>query len=331
MDLPKITDLDVSGKKVLVRADLDIDIGENYRLEALLPTLKYLSSKSSKIILLGHRGRPEGKVVEELKMKPVEDELRKIAPGIEFEVLENLRFDSRELSADLEYAKSLASLADIYVNESFAESHRNAASIILLPKLLPHAAGFRFAEEVENLSKVFDNPERPVLFIVGGSKKDKIDYIKNLEDLSDKILVGGRLPEYYGDRALESVRNKNGQDKLVIANLVQDKEDITLNSIEIFEGEIKKAKTIVLAGPMGRYEEAGHGQGTERIFKAVSSSSAFKIVGGGDSLLILSIYDLVDKFDWVSVGGGAMLEFLSKKTLPGIEALTHSQEKHINS
>ena len=237
------------------------------------------------------------------------------------DVKENLRFDKREMEDDGSFAKELASLGDVYVNASFAESHRNAASIVGIPKLLPHAAGSRFEKEIENLSKVFDSPNRPVLFIVGGSKKDKLDYIKNLEPLLDKILVGGRLPEYYGDRALESVRNRKEGDKLVIANLIQDKEDITLNSIEVFEEEIKKAKTIILAGPMGRYEEEGHGQGTERIFKAVSSSSAFKIVGGGDSLLILSIYNLEDKFDWVSVGGGAMLEFLTKKTLPGIEAL----------
>lgn len=321
INLPKVTDLDVSNKKVLVRADLDIDLTETYRLEALLPTLKYLSSKSSKIILIGHRGRPEGKVVEELKMKPVEDELRKIAVGIEFEILENLRFDPGEEENDSEYAKKLASLGDCYVNEAFASSHRDSASITSLPKLLPHAAGFRFIEEVNNLSKVFDNPKRPVLFVVGGSKKDKLDYIEGLKAIADKILVGGRLPEYYGDKALESVRVAGEEDKLIIANLIMDKEDITIHSIEKFEEEIKKAGTIVLAGPMGKYEDTGHRQGTERIFNAVADSSAFKITGGGDSLAVLSIYNLKDKFDWVSVGGGAMLEFLAKKTLPGIRSL----------
>jgi len=319
---PKLNDLDVSNKKVLLRADLDIDIGENYRLEALLPTLKYLSSKSAKIIIIGHRGRPQGKIVDELKMKPVEEELRKIATGIEFEILENLRFDSREEANNLEYAKKLASLGDCYVNESFANSHRDAASITTLPTLLPHAAGIRFVEEVNNLSKVFDNPKRPVLFVVGGSKKDKLGYIEALKKIADKILVGGRLPEYYGDRALESVR-MGGEDKLVIANLIMDKEDITIHSIEKFEEEIKKAGTIVLAGPMGKYEDGGHRQGTERVFKAVSDSNSFRVVGGGDSLSILSIYNLKNKFDWVSVGGGAMLEFLAKRTLPGIEALLH--------
>lgn len=320
IDLPKITDLDVINKKVLVRADLDIDLTETYRLEVLLPTLKYLSSKSSKIIIIGHRGRPEGKIIEELKMKPVEESLRKIAVGIDFEVLENLRFDLGEEESSLDYAKKLASLGDIYVNESFATSHRNSTSITVLPTLLPHAAGIRFVEEVDNLSKVLDSPRKPVLFIVGGSKKDKLDYIEALKGVADKILVGGRLPEYYGDKALESVRI-TVNDKLVIANLIMDKEDITIHSIEKFEGEIAKAGTIILAGPMGRYEDEGHRQGTERIFKAVTNSKAFKIVGGGDSLSVLSIFNLKDKFDWVSVGGGAMLEFLANKTLSGIKAL----------
>lgn len=321
MQLPSVKDIDVSGKRVIVRADLDIDLGENYRLEAIIPTLEYLSSKASKIIIIGHLGRPNGKVVDELKIDPVAKELKKLCPNIELEVLENLRFDPGEESNDLEFAKKLAAKADVYINEAFATSHRDSASITTLPKILPHAAGLRFIEEVKNLSSVFENPQRPLLFVVGGSKDDKKEYISNLESLADKILVGGRLPEYYGDLALESVREVKADSKVIIANLNQDKEDITLNSIDRFEKEIEKAKTIVLAGPLGRYEDEGHRQGTERIFNKIASSNAFKIVGGGDSLSVLSIYSLRDKFDWVSVGGGAMLEFLSKRTLPGIEAI----------
>lgn len=320
-ELPKITDIDVAGKRVIVRADLDIDIGENYRLEAILPTFKYLSSKSAKIIVIGHLGRPEGKTVEELRIAPVAEALKKVAQGIEIEVLENLRFNPGEEANDINFAKELSGYGDVFINEAFASSHRNSASITTLPKLLPHAAGMRFIKEVENLSKVFDNPVRPVVFVIGGSKDDKKDYIKNLEAFADKILIGGRLPEYYGDQALESVRNISSESKIVMANLNQDKEDITLNSIERFEKEIEKAGTIILAGPMGRYEDGGHRQGTERVFKKVADSSAFKIVGGGDSLSVLSMYSLKDNFNWVSVGGGAMLEFLSKKTLPGIDAL----------
>lgn len=329
MDLPKLTDLDVSGKRVLLRLDLDTDNFSltDHRVQSSVETLDYLKNKNAKIIILAHRGRPDGVQDENLSLRPFQPIFDKWGATVE----ENLRFDPGEEANDPEFAKKLierlgsvypggASFA--YVNESFATSHRESASIVGLPKLLPHAVGFRFAKEVENLSKVFENPIRPLLFVIGGSKKDKPEYIKSLETLSDKILVGGRLPEYYGDLALESVRNKNENDKLIIANLVQDKEDITLNSVEVFEKEISKAKMIVLAGPMGKYEVEGHGQGTERIFKAVANSNAFKIVGGGDSLVVITKYAIEDKFNWVSVGGGAMLEFLAKKTLPGIEALT---------
>ena len=229
---------------------------------------------------------------------------------------ENLRFDSGEETNDPEFTRRLAEKGDVYINEAFGNSHRQHASIVGLPKLLPHAAGFRFVEEVNNLSKVFDNPKRPVLFIVGGSKKDKLDYIENLKFIADKILVGGRLPDY-----LRDTRYSILDTKIIVANLLPDKEDMTINSIEKFEEEIGKSGTIVLAGPMGKYEDKGHRQGTERIFKAVANSNAFKITGGGDSRSVISIYNLKNKFDWVSVGGGAMLEFLAKRTLPGIEAL----------
>lgn len=319
VNLPKITDFDLDKKRVVVRADLDVPGQEKYRLEAIVPTLKYLSGKNCKITVIGHLGRPDGRKVEELKIAPVAGLLKQVAPGIEFEVWENLRFDPGEEKDSPEFARELADLGDFYVNEAFATSHRVAASITGLPKLLPHAVGFRFEKEVENLSKVFENPKRPVVLVVGGSKKDKLEYIKNLEESADKVLIGGRLPDYMGDDALESVCTQEG--KLIIGNLIMDKEDITLNTIEKFEAEIEKAGTIVLAGPMGRYETEGHSQGTERIFRAVSFSKAFKITGGGDSLVVIRNLNLTEKFDWVSVGGGAMLEFLAKKTLPGIEAM----------
>jgi phosphoglycerate kinase len=132
-------------------------------------------------------------------------------------------------------------------------------------------------------------------------------------------LVGGRLPDLLGDRGLESVRSQNG--KVIVGNLIMDKEDITIHTIERFEEEVGKAAMVVVSGPLGRYEDEGHRQGTERVFEAVVTSNAFKIAGGGDTEAALSLLNLQNKFDWLSVGGGAMLEFLSKKTLPGIEAL----------
>lgn len=319
INLPKLTDLDVTNRKVLVRADLDVSEGENYRLEAIIPTLDFLKEEGAEIIVVGHRGRPNGVFSSSLSTR----ELQPFFDRWDAKVKENLRFDPGEETNDLEYAKKLASLGDVYVNEAFASSHRDSASITALPKLLPHAAGFRFTLEVENLSKVFNDPKKPVLFVVGGSKKDKLDYIQSLEGIADKILIGGRLPEYYGDEALTSVKLRTENEKLIIGNLTQDKEDITLNTVEVFEKEIAKAGTVVLAGPMGKYEDEGHRQGTERIFKAVANSKAFKVVGGGDSIKVINSLSLSTSFDWVSVGGGAMLEFLAKRTLPGIEALLH--------
>lgn len=317
INLPKISDLIVEWKRVIVRADLDVEttgFEKDLRIQRLIPTLDFLKDHKAEIVLIGHRGRPEGKIDENLSLRPFQPFFDKWDAIVE----ENLRFDRGEEENNPEFAKRLASLGDCYVNEAFANSHREHASIVGLPKLLPHAAGFRFAREVENLSKVLENPARPLVFIVGGSKKDKLDYIDDLKGLADKILVGGRLPEY-----LQGTGYSISDTKIVIANLSPDKEDITLNSIERFEEEIEKAGTIVLAGPMGRYEDDGHRQGTERIFKAVAESSAFKVAGGGDTEEAIMILDLSNGFDWVSLGGGAMLEYLVNGTLPGIEALSH--------
>ena len=311
MTLPSVQDQEVSGKRVLVRADLDVPEKANSRLEALLPTLRLLSQKGAEIIIIGHRGRPEGKVVEELKLASIEERLRKIVGEVDFKVLENLRFDPGEEANNPEYAKALSQNGDCYVNEAFANSHRAHASIVTLPKLLPHSAGLRFVKEVENLSRVLESPKKPTVAIVSGIKQDKVEMAKALSQKVDKVLVGDNT---------DSIRMQNGE-KLMIANLIMDKEDITLNSIDRFKEEITKAGTIILAGVLGKYEDAGHIQGTKEIFQAVASSSAYKIAGGGDTEAALTLFGLTDRFDWVSVGGGAMLEFLTKGTLPGIEAL----------
>jgi phosphoglycerate kinase len=317
MLLPTLQSLDITpGKRVMVRADLDVDTtksDEIFRLKTLIPTLQYLADKQAKIVIIGHFSRPEGKVVESMRLVPVEQKLREMAPNINFTMLENLRFDPGEESNDPVFAQKLAAQADFYVNESFATSHRAHASIVGLPKLLPHAAGLRFVEEVANIGKVLENPEKPVIAIISGIKKDKLDYVEEFKKFCDQILIGGRLPEFLGE--------DYQSDKVIVAKLVQDKEDITLNSIDLFKTEIAKAGTIILAGACGKYEDPGHLQGTKEVFEAVANSSAYKIVGGGDSLCVIGMFNFFDKFNWVSVGGGAMLEFLAKGTLPGIEAL----------
>ena len=317
MDLPFLTGLDVSEKRVLLRLDLDTAHDpSDLRIKSSFETLDFLKEKgASEITILAHKGRPDGKVVEELSLTPFQPIFDKWGAKIH----ENLRFDRREENNDSEFAKELAGLGDVYINEAFASSHREHASIVGIPKILPHALGFRFQKEVENLSKVFDNPQRPLIFIISGLKQDKLDYVKSFENIADKILIGGRLPELMGDKALESIRTQSG--KVLIGNLVMDKEDITLNTIERFEKELGGAGTIVVSGPLGKFEDEGHRQGTEKVLYAVTNTSAFKIAGGGDTEAAISTFNLSSKFDWISVGGGAMLEFLSKKTLPGIEAM----------
>ena len=319
MNLPKLTDLDAAGKRVLLRLDLDTNPDPyDLRIKASEETLNYLKEKNCQIVILGHKGRPGGKVDESLSLKPFQTIFDKWGA----EVKENLRFNPGEEANDEAFAKEIASWGDIYVNEAFASSHREHASIVGLPKLLPHAAGFRFVKEVENLSQVFDEPKHPVVFLLSGVKEDKLSYLEGIKKVADKVLIGGRLPDFLGDEKLVSVRSRPENEQVVVGNLTMDKEDITLNTIDRFIEEIKEAETIVVSGPLGKYEDEGHRQGTEQVFKAVASSSAFKVAGGGDTEAALAILNLSSSFDWISVGGGAMLEFLTKKTLPGIKALT---------
>lgn len=344
MNLPQLKDAELAGKRVLLRADLDVDIGnkdDNYRLNSLVPTIRLLAEKKAITIIIGHKGRPEGKASGELSLEPVCKALSRLSgvtidfifdilgeetktktQNLEngaFVMLENLRFDSREETNDDTFVKELSSLAEIYVNEAFSASHREHASIVGIPKEIPHYVGLRFSEEIENLSKLLISPQKPVVSILGGFKEDKLKYVDGLKEFSDKVLIGGRLPDYLGD--LGSIRSILSTEKVVTGNLIMDKEDLSIHTIERFEEEIKKAKTILLAGPMGKFEEEGHRQGTDRVYRAITESDGLKIAGGGDTIKAFEVLGLTDKFDYISVGGGAMLEYLTKKTLPGIEAL----------
>ena len=319
MNLPKPTDLDISGKKVILRLDLDTNPDPNdLRIKASGQTLDYLKENgASKIVIIGHKGRPEGKSSEALSLKPFEPIFAEWGAVVK----ENLRFGPGEEANDEIFAREIASWGDVYINEAFAGSHRNHASIVGVPKFLPHAAGFHFVSEIEHLEHALENPKRPLVFLISGVKEDKLLYIKEFEKFADKVLVGGRLPDYLGDEKLVSVRSRGESDKLIIGNLIMDKEDITIHTIERFVDEVSMAGTIIVSGPLGRFEDEGHRQGTESVFKAISRSSAYKIAGGGDTETAINLFGLQNTFDWISVGGGAMLEFLSKKTLPGIEAL----------
>lgn len=335
MKIPSVKEFNINNKRVLLRLDLDVD--KDYsRIEAAKETFEILKSNNCRIIAIGHYGRPDGKTNEKYSLKRLAPVIEKIS-GMQTEfceetvgekakravenlkpgcmlLLENLRFDSGEENNDPEFVRKLASLGDFYVNESFAVSHRSHASFVGLPNILPHAAGMRLVKEVEVLSGILENPERPVIAVISGVKEDKIERIASILEKVDKILVAGRLPLYYGE-------NNPNPEKMVMANLIPDTEDITLHSIEKFKEEISKAKTIILAGVPGKYEDEGHRQGTKEVFTAIANSSAFKVAGGGDAEAAITLLGLNDKFDWISVGGGAALEFLAKGTLPGIEAL----------
>lgn len=339
MDLPKPSDInELKGKRVIVRMDLDVD--EDYtRLEFAEETLDFLVKGMARLMIIGHKGRPEAERLPELSLEPLADVLAGVVgekvnfihdvTGYEVEkrvttlgegeilLLENLRFEPGEEKNDEVFSKNLAKLGEVYINEAFAVSHRPHASIVGIPKFLPHFAGFRFVKEIENLNKVLISPQKPVVLVIGGIKEDKVEYIKKFTKIADKILVGGRLPVLFGD-------DNPDPDKVIMAQLIPDKEDITLNTVERFKEEIAKAGTLVVAGVQGKYEDEGHRQGSLEVFNAVANSSAFKIAGGGDAEAAITEFGLNDRFDWISVGGGAMLEFLSKGSLPGIEALKSS-------
>ncbi len=332
MKLPDLRDFDLTGKKVLLRTDYDVplrstqgklEVGDDTRIQDSLPTINLLLSKKAKIIILAHLGRPEGKVVSDLSLKPVARKLQELLPqvGVKFQgdegeiiLLENLRFDQGEenpsTSSGQEFTKKLASLGDFFVNDAFACSHREHASIVGLPRLLPHAAGLDLLEEVGTLSKILENPKRPVVVILGGAKEDKLETVGGLATWADYILVGGKLPQF-----------QISNEKIIIGTLSESGKDITLETIEKFTEIIKNAKTIVWSGPMGQYEKEKWAMGTKIIGEAVTDSSAFKIIGGGDTEAALTKFGLVDKIDYVSSGGGAMLEFLANGDLPGLKAL----------
>lgn len=298
----------LAGKKVLIRGDVDVPLSpfDDTRLRAIKPTIDYLLGLNCEVILCGHLGRPNG-VDPSLSTKPIQEYFPKI------KVLENLRFDPREETNEESLAKELAALAEVYVNEAFAACERNHASIVGVPKYLPHFAGFRLAKEIEVLNNLLNNSARPMLAIIGGAKLEtKLPVISQMAQVADAVIVGGKLlQEFSGDVP-----------RILSLSLTPDTKDVTLDSISKIESHISNAKTIVWNGPMGFIENYTYQVGTRRIAELVAASSAYKVVGGGDTIAFVSKLGLLDKFDWVSTGGGSMLKFLAGEKLPGIEALT---------
>lgn len=331
MNLPTLSNFDPKNLSVIVRADLD---GQS-RLKFLTPLLvNLIESEATKIIIIGHAGRPNGPDPEfsfEPLTKHFSDSLHvsveflKDIPDVinnsaKLILIENLRFHALEEANDTAFAAKLANLADLYINEAFAVSHREHASVVALPKAMvtlgkKAAFGPHFVSEIENLDKALVAPAKPVITFLSGVKKDKLDYLEGFITISDQVAIAGRLPEYLD----ENYQNP----KVIVGKLMPDKEDITINSIEKFEELVKSAGTIIVSGPLGKFEEPGHRLSTERVFQAiVANKKAFKLAGGGDTSKALTELNLSESFNWISTGGGAMLHYLTHHSLPAIEALS---------
>lgn len=376
---------DLKGKRVLVRVDFNVPLGDDgvvdeneaWRIKAALPTINYLLERDAKIILMSHLGRPEGQVVEEMRLGPVQDRLSEmleisvlrtpdciggmveqaVAQMNEGEILllENLRFHKEEEENDEEFAKKLAVLGDIYVNEAFSCSHRAHASVEAITRLLPSYAGLGLMREIETLSKVIRDPKRPATIIMGGLKAEtKLPVINFLKDKFDNILIGGVIANFLleasGVDIGKSVKDKLdaseakkidlGNPKIKIpVDAVTDnpgKREVTFatdavgdfrildlgeETLEAYKKIIDASGTVVWNGTVGMFEDEAYAHGTREIGRAMADTGAETIIGGGDTILALTNFGCIDKMKHVSTGGGAMLEFLSGERLPGIEAL----------
>ena len=321
-----------SGKKVLLRFDGDVPVGgqgnravvlDDYRLQALLPTLHFLQDRGvAQIILLAHRGRPHGRPDAQLSLRPVADWLHQELgqchflswtekPGREFlQLYENIRFQPEEEKNDRQFAQSLAKLADVLVNDAFASSHRREASIVGLPQFLPTFLGLRFEAEVRTLTWLRRQAKRPRVFLLGGKKADKLEYLDFLAGWADQVLLGGALPTLLKRPVPENV---------LVAELTDNDQDIAPTSRQLFAKKIKAAATFLWAGPVGAYEKEENQAGMAAIIAGLRQSQGFKVAAGGDTHQALLLLGATHDFNFISVGGGAFLQFLRDQTLPGME------------
>lgn len=329
-----LKEVSLVGKTVIVRADFDVpllpngQIEEFLRIEKSLATLKYVLANAEALVIISHLGRPEGRD-EKFSLKValpfLEEHLQtKIAFQKQLEekvtgkvvLLENLRFWEGEEKNDSAFAEKLASLGNFYVNECFSVAHRTHASVATLPTLLASCAGFELFREVAELEKIFKNPLHPLIAIIGGAKLEtKLPAITNMAKVADKVLVGGKL--------MFEIDKNNLPNNVVVAVDSHDKKDIGEETIKLFGEDITTAKMIVWNGPMGLFEEEKYEWGTRELAKLIASSSGYSIVGGGDTVAALDKEKILDQIDFISVGGGAMLEFFEGKKLPALVALKY--------
>jgi len=393
-----VSDLEVKGKRVLVRVDFNVPldkksgaIRDDTRIRASLPTIQHLVSKGARVVLMSHLGRPDGKVVPAMSLAPCAQRLSEllkkpvamakdcIGPEVEAQaealqdgdilLLENLRYHPEEEANEAGFAKQLASLGELYVNDAFGTAHRAHASTEGVTRFLsPCAAGLLMLKEMEYLGKALESPERPFVAILGGAKiSGKIDVIENLLDKVDVLLIGGGMMyTFYKAKGFEVGKSLLEAEKVELARSVMEEAkekgrrfvlpvdvlvsdsleptaqtkvvaataipedwygvDIGPESIKAFSVEIQKAKTVVWNGPLGIFETEAFAQGTLAIAQALAEATqkdVTTIVGGGDSAAAVAQAGLEDQVSHVSTGGGASLEFLEGKTLPGVAALTN--------
>lgn len=386
--------MDVKGKKVLVRVDYNVpmdsegEITDDIRIRSSLPTVEYLLENGAAVILMSHLGRPKGEPKKEFSMLPVanklsqllkkevvfadddrvvSDKVMEMAKELnsgEVMLLQNTRFRKEEEKNEDSFAKELASLAELYVNDAFGTSHRAHASNVGVSKYLPSALGYLVEKEVSIMGKALDDPERPFVAILGGAKvSDKIGVIENLLSKVNAIIIGGGMAfTFLKAKGYEVGTSLLEEDKVQLAKDLMEKAkengvamvlpvdvvvagefkndtsfrtvpadgipsdmmglDIGSESIELFESVIKEAKTVVWNGPMGVFEMDNFNKGTYAVAKALVQSGAITIVGGGDSASAVEKAGLSDKITHVSTGGGASLELLEGKVLPGIDAIS---------
>ncbi len=343
--LKTLEDFDFKNKRVLVRCDFNVplnddgSISSDFKIRQSLPTIKYLLGKKAKIILMSHLDNPDSSVTSNLNVikdrleellnlvikksddcvgKKVKDETLNLKPG-EILLLENLRFYKEEIDNDAEFAKTLSKLGEIYINDAFAVCHRLHTSVIGVPKYLPHGAGLLLVKEIENLKEVLENPKKPMIVLIGGKNvQTKSKFIEKILRLADFVIVSGLVKKELVDKRISFERQEK-----IIGPVDDNLEafDISDQTAMIFRQKILKAKTIVWNGPFGKFEEEKYKKGTLLIANAVIKSKAFSVVGGGETIEFLNKEGIISKFNHVSTGGGAMLDFLSGEELPGLKAL----------
>jgi phosphoglycerate kinase len=344
MRLPRsVRDADVAGKVVLVRADLNVpledgEVADDTRIRAALPTLELLLERGAAgIRICSHLGRPKGEDPA-FRIEPVRERLRSVLPDDRIDVLENTRFHPGETENDPGFARELAEGCDLYVNDAFGSAHRAHASTEAVAHLLPAYAGLLLERELEMLGRLLQDVERPYVAVVGGLKvEDKIGVLENLAEYVDTMVIGGKMAEQLRDENPLGFEVLLPVDVVAASDFKEDAEakvvpydalpdgwlglDIGPETRSAFAARLAEAKTVFWNGPMGVFEWPRFAEGTKEVAEAVAEVDGYTVVGGADSIRALTELGLEDRVDWASTGGGAALELLEGKELPGVAAI----------